>query len=142
MSEPKRSARFIPAEVAKSLPESAETMLADAYLTDRPEASCRVFRAYRGVKPHFHRQCDEYLYVLSGRGTFWMESAENEAEFAPGHLLFFERNVVHALPQLLEEPVVFLSLDSPRRSPDDIVFIDPDDGVAGDFMARNRKASQ
>lgn len=142
MSQQKRSARFIPAEIAKLLPESSDTMLADEYLTDRPEASCRVFRAYRGVKPHFHRQCDEYLYVLSGRGTFWMEDPQNEEEFAPGHLLFFERNVVHALPTLLEEPVVFLSLDSPRRSPDDITFIDPEDGSAEDFMARNRNRPQ
>lgn len=139
MVENTRSARFIPAEIAKLLPESSDTMLADEYLTDRPEASCRVFRAYQGVKPHYHQQCDEYLYVLSGRGTFWMEDPSDEAEFAPGHLLFFERNVVHALPTLLEEPVVFLSLDSPRRSPDDIIFVDPEDGDAASFMARNKK---
>jgi hypothetical protein len=53
--------------------------------------------------------------------------------------LFFERNVVHALPTLLEEPVVFLSLDSPRRSPDDIIFVVPEDGDAASFMARNKK---
>ena len=139
MPEKTRSARFIPAEIAKRLPEYSDTMLADEYLTDRPEASCRVFRAYHGVKPHFHRQCDEYLYVLSGRGTFWMGDPSDEAEFAPGHLLFFERNVVHALPELLEEPVIFLTMDSPRRSPEDIIFVDPEDGDAASFMARNKK---
>ncbi|EOU9539290.1 cupin domain-containing protein [Cronobacter dublinensis] len=133
-----KSARFRPAEIAKNLPESATTMLADIYLTDRPDASSRVFRAYRGVPPHFHRECDEYLYVLSGRGTFWMEDASTEAEFGPGDMLFFERNVVHALPVLLEEPVIFLTLDTPRRSPGDVVFIDPDAGSAGTFMDRNR----
>ncbi|MDU5779660.1 MAG: cupin domain-containing protein [Pantoea sp.] len=133
-----KSARFKPAEIAKNLPESANTMLADIYLTDRPAASSRVFRAYRGVPPHFHRECDEYLYVLSGRGTFWMEDASTEAEFGPGDMLFFERNVVHALPVLLEEPVIFLTLDTPRRSPGDVVFIDPDAGSAGTFMDRNR----
>ncbi|WP_127088223.1 cupin domain-containing protein [Aquabacter cavernae] len=132
-----RSARFIPAEIAARLPATAQTMLADEYLTDRPEASCRVFRAYRPVPAHFHRECDEYLYVLSGRGTFWMGDPSDEAEFAPGHLLFFERGVVHALPTLLEEPVVFLSIDSPRRAPDDITFVDPANGGAADFMARN-----
>ena len=133
-----KSARFKPAEIAKNLPESANTMLADIYLTDRPDASSRVFRAYRGVPPHFHRECDEYLYVLSGRGTFWMEDASTEAEFGPGDMLFFERNVVHALPVLLEEPVAFLPLDTPRRSPGDVVFIDPNAGPAGTFMDRNR----
>ncbi|MDT0176513.1 cupin domain-containing protein [Pantoea sp. RRHST58] len=133
-----KSARFRPAEIATNLPASAPTMLADIYLTDRPAASSRVFRAYRGVPPHFHRECDEYLYVLSGRGTFWMEDASTEAEFGPGDMLFFERNVVHALPVLLEEPVIFLTLDTPRRSPDDVVFIDPNVGSAGTFMERNR----
>ena len=113
-------------------------MLADIYLTDRPDASSRVFRAYRGVPAHFHRECDEYLYVLSGRGTFWLEDQRQEAEFGPGDMLFFERNVIHALPTLLEEPVVFLTLDTPRRSPADVVFIDPEAGDAAGFMARNR----
>lgn len=58
-------------------------------------------------------------------GTLWMEDPRDEAEFAPGHVLFFERNVVHALPTLLEEPVIFLSLASPRRAPEDITFVDP-----------------
>jgi mannose-6-phosphate isomerase-like protein (cupin superfamily) len=131
-------ARFIPAEIAKKLPDTAKSMLADEYLVDREGASCRVFRAYRGVPAHFHRECDEYLYVLSGRGTFWMEDPSTEAEFGPGHLLFFERNVVHSLPKLLEEPVVFLSIDAPRRAPTDITFVDTNDGSASDFMARNQ----
>ncbi|EOI3503493.1 cupin domain-containing protein [Cronobacter dublinensis] len=133
-----KSARFRPADIAATLPDSAPTMLADIYLTDRPDASSRVFRAYTGVPPHYHRECDEYLYVLSGRGTFWMEDAATEAEFGPGDMLFFERGVVHALPVLLEEPVIFLTLDTPRRSPEDVVFIDPDAGHAGTFMNRNR----
>ncbi|MBZ6384399.1 MULTISPECIES: cupin domain-containing protein [Pantoea] len=132
-----KSARFRPAEIAAQLPATATTLLADIYLTDRPEASSRVFRAYRGVPPHYHRECDEYLYVLSGRGTFWMEDAATEAEFGPGDMLFFERNVVHALPVLLEEPVIFLTLDTPRRSPDDVVFIDSSSDSAATFMARS-----
>lgn len=132
-----RSARFDPARIAAGLPKTASTMLADAYLTDRPEASCRVFRAYRGVPAHVHRDCDEYLYVLSGRGSFWMGDPSDEAEFAPGQLLFFERGVVHALPRLIEEPVLFLSIDCPRRAPTDITFVDPASGDASAFMARN-----
>ncbi len=58
---------------------------------------------------------DEYLYVLSGRGTFWMGEAANQAEFGPATLLFFERGTVHALPDILQPPVVFLSFDAPRR---------------------------
>jgi mannose-6-phosphate isomerase-like protein (cupin superfamily) len=134
------SARFDLAEVMQAFPETAETMLVDTYLTNEAAGSARVFRVYRGTPPHYHATCDEYLYVLSGRGTFWMESADSEAAFGPGQLLFFKRGTVHALPTLLEEPVVFLSVDTPRREPTDIVFINAEDGTPATFMARNTGA--
>jgi hypothetical protein len=52
------SGRFDIAEVAASLPPEADTLLVDHYLTDRPEASARVFRVYRGTPPHYHTTCD------------------------------------------------------------------------------------
>ena len=64
--------RFDLNQVAQSFPDTAETMLLDTYLTDREAASARVFRVYRDTPPHYHAGSDEYLYVLSGRGTFWM----------------------------------------------------------------------
>src|SRR5262245_8435022 len=109
--------RFDVREIAKSLPATATTLLVDRYLTDTEAASARVFRVYRPTPPHYHVKCDEYLYVLSGRGTFWMEDPANQAEFGPGELLFFRRGTVHALPDILEEPLVFLSIDTPRREP-------------------------
>ncbi len=135
--EPTTSRRFDVAAVAATLPATASTLLVDAYLVDRDAASARVFRVYRPTPAHYHRGCDEFLYVLSGRGTFWMGEKATEAEFAPGQLLFFERGMVHAMPALLAEPVVFLSLDAPRREPTDIVFVDPADGTPATFMARN-----
>jgi mannose-6-phosphate isomerase-like protein (cupin superfamily) len=66
-----------------------------------------------------------------------MEDPTTKAEFAPGNLLFFERGTVHALPDLLEEPVMFLSVDTPRREPTDIIFVNPEDGTPATFMARN-----
>ena len=137
MSDEAQSARFKPLERAKALPDHVESMIADDYLVDRSEASCRVFRIYRGVPAHYHEQCDEYLYVLSGRGTFWMESPDTEAPFEPGDLLYFKKGVVHATPQITEEPVTFLSIDAPRRDPKDITFVDADSGDASDFMDRN-----
>src|SRR5215216_1393476 len=46
MSEPGRSstARFDVAAIAAALPETAQTLLVDTYLTDREAASARVFR--------------------------------------------------------------------------------------------------
>lgn len=99
-----KSARFRPAEIAAQLPATATTLLADIYLTDRPEASSRVFRAYRGVPPHYHRECDEYLYVLSGRGTFWMEDAATEAEFGPGDMLFLSATSCTPCPYCWKSP--------------------------------------
>ena len=129
--------RFDIETIAKELPETAATLLVDTYLTNRLEASARVFRVYRPTPAHYHATCDEYLYVFSGRGTFWMEDQSTEAEFKPGQLLFFKRGTVHAMPKLIEHPVVFLSIDTPRREPTDIIFVNPDEGSPATFMARN-----
>jgi mannose-6-phosphate isomerase-like protein (cupin superfamily) len=129
--------RFKPHEIARSFPETAETLLVDTYLTDEAAASARVFRVYRETPPHYHAGSDEYLYVLSGRGTFWMGDASNGGEFAPGDLLFFKRSIVHALPKILEDPVVFLSFDTPRRNPKNIIFVNREDGTRRAMRGKN-----
>jgi len=128
--------RFKPSEIAQSFPETADTLLLDTYLTDEEAASARVFRVYRETPPHYHMGSDEYLYVLSGKGTFWMRADSNVGEFAPGDLLFFKRRIVHALPKIIEGPVVFLSFDAPRRDPKDIIFVNPEDGTPESFIRR------
>lgn len=130
--------RFDIAEIAASFPPDAETLLLDRYLTDTPHASARVFRVYKPTPPHYHVNSDEYLYVVSGRGTFWMEDPATVAEFKPGQLLFFRRGTIHALPDLIEGPMVFLSVDAPRRDPKDIVFVNPEDGTPETFVRENR----
>ncbi len=127
-------ARFDLAAVAARFPDKADTLLLDTYLTNEEAASARVFRVYRPTPPHYHATCDEYLYVLSGRGTVWMGGPADEKPFAPGELLFFKRGTVHAMPTLAEEPVVFLSVDTPRRDPRDVVFVDPADGTPDSFV--------
>jgi mannose-6-phosphate isomerase-like protein (cupin superfamily) len=123
----------IPA-IAASLPPSADTMLVDTRLTEEPAASCRVFRIYRPVPPHYHSTCDEYLYLLSGRAIF---SVGDDAprELGPGQLVFFKKGVVHATREILEEPLVFLSVDTPWRDPSDVHFVNPNDGTAETFIA-------
>lgn len=131
---PASHGRFDIAAIAKSFPETAETLLLDRYLTNEAAASARVFRVYRPTPPHYHATCDEYLYVVSGHGTFWMESEETKDRFQPGQLLFFRRGTVHALPDIIEGPVVFLSVDTPRRDPGDIIFVNPADGTPESFI--------
>ncbi len=126
--------RFDLRAIAAAMPDTADSLLLDHYLTNEEAASARVFRVYRGTPPHYHATCDEYLYVLSGRGTFWLGKDADVAEFGPGDFLFFKRGVVHAMPDLHEHPVVFLSVDTPRRDPRDVIFVDPADGTPESFI--------
>lgn len=135
MSNHQTSRRFNITGIAESFPETADTLLLDKYLTNEQAASARVFRVYRATPPHYHAMSDEYLYVFSGRGTFWLEDASKIAEFEAGHLLFFKRGTVHALPDILEGPVVFLAIDTPRRDPKDIIFVDPAAGTPETFIS-------
>jgi mannose-6-phosphate isomerase-like protein (cupin superfamily) len=139
MKEKNDYKRFKPSAIARSFPTSAETRLIDTYLTDEPAASARVWRVYRELPPHYHAVCDEYLYVLSGRGIFWMGDVSNGEEVGPGDLLFFKNGTVHALPKILEEPLVFLSFDTPRRDPKDVIFVNPEDGTPESFVRRKEQ---
>lgn len=139
MNETKAGGRFHLPDVAAAFPETAETLLLDTYLTDEPSASSRVFRVYRETPPHYHANSDEHLYVLSGRGVFWMGSEEHSSAFAPGDFLCFKRGTVHAMPSITQQPVVFLAIDAPRRDPRDIIFVNPEDGTPEGFIRdRNR----
>ncbi len=122
--------------LAGEFPETAETMLVDRYLSDTAEVSTRMFRVYRPTPAHFHRNCDEHLYVVSGRGTFWAGAPDNAVEFGPGMLLVFQRQTVHAMPTMVDGPVVFLAMDTPRRDPADVHFVDPADGTAQSFIRK------
>lgn len=120
----------------EKLPDTSESMLTDIYFSDYPEASSRIFRIYRTLPLHYHNECDEFLYVVSGEGVFHLSGKESAAR--PGMFLRFARREVHGFPEITKHPFVVLSVDVPRRRPDDIVFVDPDDGDAKEFMARNR----
>jgi mannose-6-phosphate isomerase-like protein (cupin superfamily) len=128
-----KTARFDLKAIAAAFPEAAETMLIDTRLTDEPEASARVFRVYRPVGAHFHATCDEYLLVLSGRATFFLGNAEPFVA-APGELIFFKKGTIHGTPTILEEPFVVFAVDTPRRDPADVTFVDPGDGNATTFI--------
>ncbi|GJE54174.1 MULTISPECIES: cupin domain-containing protein [Methylobacterium] len=124
---------FDVAEYASRLPETSDTMVADHRFTDDAAASARVFRVYKPTPPHTHATCDEYLYSLSGRCL--MKFGDDEpVEVGPGKLVVFKRGVVHSVPKILEEPMVFLSVDTPRRAPRDIRFVADGTGTPDSFM--------
>ena len=119
--------------LAANFPATADTMLLDMRLTDEPAASSRLFRIYRRVPAHFHQTCDEYLQVISGRGIFIVDGGA-PIELGPGQLLFFRRNVVHSIPEVIEAPLVVFSVDTPRRDPADVHFVDPAEGTPTSFI--------
>src|ERR1700733_12167071 len=124
-------------KIAESFPDTASTMLIDTRLTDELHASSRVFRVYRSVGAHYHATCDEYLVVLSGRATFFLGEAP-PFEAGPGQLIFFKQGTIHGTPELLEEPFVVLAVDTPRRDPKDIIFVNPADGSPESFIQSKR----
>jgi mannose-6-phosphate isomerase-like protein (cupin superfamily) len=119
--------------LAGKFPPTSDTMLLDIRMTDEPAASSRLFRIYRPAPAHFHKTCDEYLQVISGRGKFVVDGGE-PMELGPGQLLFFRRNVVHSIPEVIEGPLVVFSVDTPRRDPADVHFVDPTMGTAATFI--------
>jgi mannose-6-phosphate isomerase-like protein (cupin superfamily) len=119
--------------LAARFPDTADTMLLDMRMTDEAAASSRLFRIYRPVPAHFHATCDEYLQVITGRGKFVVDGG-TPLELGPGQLLFFRRNVVHSIPEVMEGPLVVFAVDTPRRDPADVHFVDPREGTAGSFI--------
>jgi mannose-6-phosphate isomerase-like protein (cupin superfamily) len=108
-------------------------MLLDKRLTDETAASSRLFRVYRPVPAHYHKTCDEYLQVVTGRARFVVEG-NAPVVLGPGQLMFFKRNTIHGIPEIIECPLVFFAVDTPRRDPADVTFVDPNDGTAATFM--------
>jgi mannose-6-phosphate isomerase-like protein (cupin superfamily) len=131
--EEKITSTFNLEDLAARFPSTADSMLLDMRLTNEPAASSRLFRVYGPVPAHFHKTCDEYLQVIFGRAKFVVNGGL-PVELGPGKLLFFRRNVVHSIPEILEEPLVFFAVDTPRRDPADVTFVDPASGTAHTFI--------
>ena len=121
--------------IARSFPATANTMLIDTRLTEEAAASARVFRAYTPAPAHYHATCDEYLLVLSGRARMFLGAADAEPfEVGPGKLIFFKRGTIHGMPEILEEPFIVFAVDTPRRDPSDVIFLNPADGTPNTFI--------
>jgi mannose-6-phosphate isomerase-like protein (cupin superfamily) len=123
--------------IAERFPDTASTMLVDTRLTDEREASSRVFRIYTNVPAHYHATCDEYLFVLTGRAMFAMDGG-TPFEVGPGQLVFFKKGTVHAIDLIDNKPLVFLSVDTPRRDPSDVIFLNPADGTPQTFIQTHK----
>ncbi len=65
--------------------------------------------------------------MLSGTRDVLDGAARERRGIRSGQLLFFRRGTVHSIPTIAEAPVVFLSVDTPRRDPRDIIFVNPEE---------------
>ncbi|CUM63906.1 uncharacterized protein PRCAT00001494001 [Priceomyces carsonii] len=125
-------------EILKKFPDTADTLLVDCYLSDQPNCSSRVFRLYSRIPKHFHRTCDETLFLLSGKAEFYIGD-EKPRYIEPGEMVTFFKNTVHGVKALSDEPVVFLSFDTPRRNPDDVCFVNPEETKGVKFISHIEK---
>lgn len=119
--------------IIDQFPNEADSTIVDVYLTDEPSSSSRLFRVYHPIPRHHHETCEEHLYLLTGKVAL---SIEDEAPriLAAGQLLTFERGTIHAITEILESPVVFFTVDAPRRVPTDVVYVNPDDAKIRPFV--------
>jgi mannose-6-phosphate isomerase-like protein (cupin superfamily) len=119
--------------ILKNFPPTASTILIDTRLTDEPQASARVFRTYHPAPAHYHATCDEYLYVLTGRARIVL-GEQPAVEVGPGKLIFFKKATIHSIPEILEHPFTVLAVDTPRRDPSDVIFVNLADGTPASFI--------
>jgi len=130
---PSNAAVFNLHDIAAKFPDEAQTMLVDTRLTDEKHASARVFRVYHATPAHYHATCDEYLSVISGRATFFFGD-DPPFELGHGQVIFFKQGTVHGTLDILEHPFVVFAVDTPRRDPSDVIFVNPKDGTPESFI--------
>ena len=122
--------------LAANFPPAADTMLLDMRLTDEPPPvrACSGFTAaFRRI---FTRRATSICRCSAVAGYSSLTAALRQ--LGPGQLLFFRRNVVHSIPEVIEAPLVVFSVDTPRRDPADVHFIDRLEGHGYDVHSHHQ----
>jgi mannose-6-phosphate isomerase-like protein (cupin superfamily) len=71
----------------------------------------RIPPGFRGVPLHVHRAAEEAFYVLTG--TMSVLAGDQRVDAGPGDTCLIPRGTPHALANLTDEPVTWLTLLSP-----------------------------
>lgn len=121
------------AEIKSEFPAQAESLIMDAYLSNHEAASTRLFRLYHPLPRHFHKTCDEHLVLLDGEVDFVIAD-DPPRRLRAGRMVTFLRNVVHGISPVEGAPAIFLTVDTPRRVPEDVHFINPEAARARPFV--------
>jgi len=129
-----RFGRFDVNEIAESFPETSDTLLIDTYLTNEVAASSRIFRVYRGSRRTTTRLATNiYMSSLAEEHSGWM-TCQMQASSHRASSCSSSADGPCAT-EILEGPVVFLSVDTPRRDPKDVIFfVNPEDGTPETFI--------
>lgn len=67
-------------ERISKFPEQANTLIVDSYL-HKASCSSRVYRLYANVPKHYHKTCEEMLYLLQGKAKIYIENEEPQPAF-------------------------------------------------------------
>lgn len=109
-------------EVARDFPSTADTVVVDKRLVEQPTSGLRVERVYQTIPAHKHERTDVYNYLVSGRAKFAVGDQPAQ-EIGPGTTIFVKKGTVHSFPELIEGPLVFVTIETPPRDPSDVVFV-------------------
>lgn len=91
-------------------------------LNSTAESSSFLIWVKDTVKPHFHKAHTEMVYVLHGKGIFYL--ADEKMVMQTGDFVTIKPNTVHAFKTTSAETVKVLSIQAPEFFGKDRFFID------------------
>jgi mannose-6-phosphate isomerase-like protein (cupin superfamily) len=73
------------------------------------------------VKPHYHQNHTEHVYVLSGKGEMLL--GDSLIHIGKGQLIFIPANQIHSVKKTSKEPLEVISIQSPGFDGTDRIFV-------------------
>lgn len=109
--------------ITAALPADTGQPVSAAIVHATADGSIRVLRVDQPAAAHYHATADEHAYVLQGSATFFAAHRQPQ-RLTPGQMFFVRRGTVHGISTIHDHPLVLLIIDTPRRSPGDMIFVD------------------
>jgi len=91
-------------------------------LSTSAEASSFVIWVKDTVRPHYHAEHTENLYVLDGKGIMYLDS--NRYELKPGDFYTIPKKSVHSVKVHSKIPLKVLSIQAPEFFGKDRIFVE------------------
>ncbi len=73
------------------------------------------------VPKHTHTDANEFQYVISGSGTFWL--GDQQRDIHPGDLIIIPKGTVHAGSVVSNGELKVLAIKLPPQAPDDLHLV-------------------